>query len=219
MARSARVGHDPQAPDAPVAAHTLLEDLVGFLTGTFVVSLGLFLLSTGQTVTGGTAGLSLLIGYHQTVLPFGAVFALVNAPFFLLAIARKGWGFALRSGIAIAMVSGWTALHPLALRVDSLDPFYAALGGSTLAGIGVLILFRHGSSLGGFNIIALILQERLGWRAGWVLMALDAAVVLLSLTAVDPFRVLVSAAGVVVLNLILALNHRPGRYTGSSGRR
>lgn len=214
MARSARVGHDPQAPDAPVAAHTLLEDLVGFLTGTFVVSLGLFLLSTGQTVTGGTAGLSLLIGYHQTVLPFGAVFALVNAPFFLLAIARKGWGFALRSGIAIAMVSGWTALHPLALRVESLDPFYAALGGSTLAGIGVLILFRHGSSLGGFNIVALIVQERLGFRAGYAQMILDVIVILLGLTVVSVLGVVLSALGAVLLNLVLALNHRPGRYTG-----
>jgi hypothetical protein len=35
-----------------------------------------------------------------------------------------------------------------------------------------------------------------------------------SLVAVPPLNVLVSALGAVLLNLILALNHRPGRYLG-----
>ena len=84
-----------------------------------------------------------------------------------------------------------------------------------LAGIGLLILFRHGSSLGGFSILALLAQERLGWRAGYVMMALDACVVVAALLVVPPLNVLISAAGVVVLNLVLAFNHRPGRYLGS----
>ncbi len=35
-----------------------------------------------------------------------------------------------------------------------------------------------------------------------------------ALTTVDPLGVLLSAAGVVVLDLVLVLNHRPGRYLG-----
>lgn len=76
----------------------------------------------------------------------------------------------------------------------------------------MLILFRHNSSLGGFNIAALILQERFGLRAGYVLMCLDAAVVLASMLVVTPLTAIVSAFGAGLLNLILALNHRPGRY-------
>jgi uncharacterized membrane-anchored protein YitT (DUF2179 family) len=91
---------------------------------------------------------------------------------------------------------------------------YGILAGNILAGVGLLILFRHGSSVGGFNIVALILQERVGWRAGYVQMVLDTIVVLTAFAVVAPGTVLLSAAGALLLNLILALNHRPGRYLG-----
>ncbi|WP_402465387.1 YitT family protein [Isoptericola aurantiacus] len=211
----------PTTPPAPVdrpgtsagVKHSPLEDALGILTGTFVVSLGLFLLESVSAVTGGTAGLSLLVSYVAP-LPFAVLFAAVNLPFFLLAITKKGWSFTLRTGAAIALVSGFSLLHPAVFGTLELPPLYGVLAGNTLAGVGLLILFRHRSSLGGFNILALIAQERLGWRAGYVQMALDTAVVLTALTVVPATTVLVSALGAVLLNLILAVNHRPGRYTG-----
>lgn len=45
-------------------------------------------------------------------------------------------------------------------------------------------------------------------------MVLDVAIVLASLILVTPLMVLLSAAGATLLNLIIALNHRPGRYLG-----
>jgi hypothetical protein len=43
---------------------------------------------------------------------------------------------------------------------------------------------------------------------------LDVGIVLAALALVPPLVVLLSALGAVLLNLILALNHRPGRYLG-----
>jgi hypothetical protein len=43
-------------------------------------------------------------------------------------------------------------------------------------------------------------------------MGLDVSVILLALFVVAPATVLLSAVGAVVLNIILAFNHRPGRY-------
>ena len=60
----------------------------------------------------------------------------------------------------------------------------------------------------------MLAQERLGWRAGYVQLGFDVAVVLLALTVVPPVGVLLSALGVVVLNTVLAMNHRPGRCLG-----
>lgn len=203
------------APAAPPSAvrHTLLEDVLGILTGTFAASLGLFLLKSSEAVTGGTAGLALLLSYSLP-LPFGVIFAGVNLPFFGLAIWKKGWNFALRTGVAIALVSVMASLHPWAFGSLDLDPAYGVLAGNLLAGVGLLILFRHKSSLGGFNILALLLQDKLGWRAGYVQMVLDVAIVVAALALVTPLMVLLSAAGAVLLNLILALNHKPGRYLG-----
>ena len=194
--------------------HSLLEDVLGILTGTFAASLGLFLLKSCGSVTGGTAGLALLVSY-SVALPFGVIFFAVNLPFFALAVWKKGWNFALRTGAAIALVSLMASLHPAALGTLDIDPVYGVPGGNLLAGVGLLILFRHQSSLGGFNIMALLLQEKLGWRAGYVQMVLDVAIVLSSLALVPPLLVLLSAAGATLLNLVLALNHRPGRYLGA----
>jgi hypothetical protein len=168
-------GADPAAAGgsttaAPAAApsavrHSLLEDVLGILTGTFAASLGLYLLKSSEAVTGGTAGLALLLSYTLP-LPFGVIFFGVNLPFFGLAVWKKGWNFALRTGAAIALVSAMASLHPWALGPLVIDPVYGVLGGNLLAGVGLLILFRHKSSLGGFNILALLLQEKLKWRAG-----------------------------------------------------
>ena len=79
-------------------------------------------------------------------------------------------------------------------------------------GAGLLMLFRHRASLGGINVVALFLQERLGWRAGQVQMVLDVLILLAAFGVTDPWRVALSVLGAVVLNLALAINHRPGRY-------
>jgi uncharacterized membrane-anchored protein YitT (DUF2179 family) len=209
---------DSASPDLartdPIVRHSLLEDVLGIVTGTFTVSLGLFLLTTSGAVTGGTAGLALLLSYLGG-LPFSVLFFTVNVPFFVLAVWKKGWDFTVRTMVAVALVSGLSYLHPLALGGLTLDPLYAALGGNLLAGVGLLILFRHRASLGGFNILALILQERLNWRAGYVQMALDTSIVLAAFAVVEPADVLLSAVGAVLLNLVVALNHRPGRYLGA----
>jgi uncharacterized membrane-anchored protein YitT (DUF2179 family) len=207
---SARTSSD-LLPDG--VKHSILEDALGLLTGTFVVSLGLFLLQSVGAVTGGTAGLALLVSYAVD-LPFGWLFALVNAPFFVLALWKKGWDFTLRTGVSIALVSLFSGLQPAMFGTVEVPVLYGVLGGNVLAGVGLLIVFRHRASIGGFNVVALLAQERLGWRAGYVQMALDTVVVLLALTVVEPVTVLVSAVGAALLNLVLALNHRPGRYLG-----
>lgn len=197
----------------PARAHTRTEDAVGILTGAFLASMGLFVLATGGVTTGGTAGLALLLT-HMGGWPFPVALLVVSLPFVALAISRKGWGFTMRSAAALALVSCFSAVHPAAVGVLSIDPVYAALVGNLLAGVGILMVFRHRSSLGGFNVVALLCQERLRWRAGYVQMALDLTVVLAFAAVSDLGVALASGAGAVLLNLVIAMNHRPGRYTG-----
>lgn len=207
----------------PAPEHSVLDDVLGILCGTVVVSVALFLLRAGGVVTGGTAGLTLFLDYTTSV-PFGVLFLLVNLPFFALAIRGKGWGFVVRSALAIALVSAFASFHAFegigVLGDIELNPFYAATIGAVVAAVGIIILFRHGASMGGFNIIGLILQERFGLRAGYVMLMGDAVVVLASLTIAPWPIVIASALGVVVMNVIIAMNHRPGRYIAvTRGRR
>jgi uncharacterized membrane-anchored protein YitT (DUF2179 family) len=82
-------------------------------------------------------------------------------------------------------------------------------------GVGLLILFRHRASLGGFNILVLYLQERRGWRAGYVQLALDCVILALSIPVISASSAAISILGAAVLNVSLALNHRPGRYVAA----
>ena len=201
---------------APASAppHTRTENVLAVVTGAFLASLGLFVLDAGDVTTGGTAGLAILVA--RTVgWPFSLAFLLVSVPFVVLAVRGQGWGFTLRSAAALGLVATFSAVHPHAVDLGPVEPVYAALVGNLLAGVGILVVFRHGSSLGGFNVVALMCQERLGLRAGYVQMALDVAVVLAFAAVSDLGVVLASGAGAVLLNLVIALNHRPGRYAGA----
>ncbi len=201
-----------EAPQ-PALRHTLFEDAFGLLSGTFVASLGIYLLKTAHAVTGGTAGLALLLSYG-TDWSFGVLFFAVNLPFFVLALKTKGLDFSVRTLISITLVSAFASLHPVMLPTLQPNPVYATLVGNLLAGMGMLMLFRHRSSLGGLNTLALIVQDRYGLRAGYVQLVFDVTIIAMSLFVVPPANVLLSAAGAVVLNIVLALNHRPGRYLG-----
>ena len=63
--------------DERATAHSPAEDILGILTGTFTASLGLYLLQSSEAVTGGTAGLALLIQYASG-LPFWMLFLIIN---------------------------------------------------------------------------------------------------------------------------------------------
>lgn len=198
-------------PVPPVAPHSVLDDLQALVAGTMLVSLGVGLMGKAGLVTGGVAGLCLLLHY-ATGIGFGKIFFALSLPFYAFALRKLGWRFTLKTLGAVLLFSFASELLPRALELERVHPLYAALMGGVLAGVGLLMLFRHQASLGGFNILCLYLQERFGWRAGLVQLALDAMILLASL-AVIPLRAwLLSLAGTAVLNLSLAINHRPGRY-------
>lgn len=195
--------------------HRPHEDVAAILTGTLMVALGITFFSTAGLLTGGTAGLALLLGQVSGV-GFGAVFFAVNLPFYYLAIRRMGWKLALRTFLAVLLVSLLSKLTASSISMGHLDPIFAAVTGGALTGIGLLILFRHQASLGGINILALYLQERHNLRAGYVQLALDALILLASVFVLDLDKLALSLLGTAVLNLVLATNHRPGRYIGVS---
>ncbi len=191
--------------------HSRIEDALAILLGTLMVSFGVIMLKQAGALTGSTAGIAFLISYLSP-LSFGSAFFLINLPFYWLAVRRMGWEFTLKTFCAVGLLSLFTHLHPLFVHFSALNPFYATLFSNVIMGIGFILLFRHKASLGGINILALWLQECIGLRAGKLQMAVDTCVVLASLFVVRVPMLLASVAGAVILNLIIAMNHRPGRY-------
>src|SRR5690554_1050965 len=177
------------------------------------MSFGVLLLQEVGAVSGGLAGVAFLISYSSG-WPFGVAFFLVNLPFYVLSVLRMGIAFTVKTAAVVVLISVFAEVHPLFIEIGSMEPLYACLLGGVLMGMGMLVLFRHRASAGGLGILVLYLQDRFGWSAGLVQLAFDASIVLLALLVADVATVLASVAGVVVLNVILAMNHRPERYLG-----
>lgn len=191
--------------------HAWYDDALALLTGTLFIAFGVAMFTHAGLLTGGTAGVAFLAHYASGI-GFGPLFFVINLPFYLLAWRAMGRSFTLKTFAAVTLLSAMTGTIPRWAGFAVLNPWFAALAGGLLMGAGFLVLFRHHASLGGLNILVLVLQRRLGWRAGWVQMGIDGAILLASLALVEPQRILMSIAGALALNLTLALNHRPGRY-------
>ena len=192
--------------------HTLFDDLQALLTGTLVVAVGLVFIKQAGLLTGGTTGMAFLIHY-STGFNFGLTLFLVNLPFYLLALKRMGWEFSLKTVSAVLLVSVLTETLPHLLDISSIDTLFAAVAGGLMMGVGMLILFRHKASLGGFNILVLYLQDRFGLSGGKVQMGLDCTILVAARWIVPPWLLVASILGAILLNFALTVNHKPGRYT------
>jgi uncharacterized membrane-anchored protein YitT (DUF2179 family) len=195
--------------------HRPYEDAIALVLGTLFVALGIAFYAKATLLTGSTVGVALLLSY-ATGLGFSPLFLLVNLPFFVLAAVRLGWAFTFKTLAAVILVSVFSRLMPLWLEFGHLNAVYAAIIGGGLFGIGLLILFRHGMSLGGVSILAFYLQDRHGLRAGYFQLGVDMLVMLAATSVLTAPQVALSVAGVTVLCLIVGMNHRPGRYAGAS---
>ncbi|SEK38289.1 Uncharacterised 5xTM membrane BCR, YitT family COG1284 [Roseateles sp. YR242] len=197
--------------DLTIRSHSTFEDAQAIFTGTLFVSLALILFAQVGLLTGGTAGAAFVLHY-ATGISLGKLFFVINLPFYWFAWTRMGREFTLKTFISIAILSLLTEFSPRLFAIDRLHPAYAAVLGGLLLGSGCLFLARHRASLGGATIVSLYLQKAKGWRAGKVQMVMDCAIVLLALTVISPDRVAYSVLAAVVMNLFIAVNHKPGRY-------
>ncbi|MFC5306498.1 YitT family protein [Azospirillum picis] len=197
--------------DRPSASHSFFDNLQGQLFGVVMTSFGIAILHAAGLVTGQAAGLAFVLSY-ATGADFGILFFLVNLPFYFLALARIGVRFTIKSLIAVSGISVLASLLPQMMSFNAINPFVAAVLAGFCVGIGVIALFRHGSSGGGVGILAFYIQQKTGFRAGWLQALVDLAVFSAAAFVLDSQALAASALGAAVLNAFVAFNHRADWY-------
>jgi uncharacterized membrane-anchored protein YitT (DUF2179 family) len=193
--------------------HTFLEDAQAILVAPLFVAFAVLLFRQAGLLTGGTVGVAFLIHYASG-WPMGAVVFAINLPFYIFAVRSMGWTFTIKTFICVSLLAVYTEVLPMLITLQSINPVFAAVMGGFLAGVGLLILIRHKASLGGLGVLAIYLQNSKGWRAGKVQMAADFVIVGAALLIRDPLSVGLSILGALALNLVIAVNHKAGRYMG-----
>lgn len=196
---------------APAEKHSLIEDAQGIGLGVFLCAFALQFLTHAGLITGQTAGIAVILSY-LTGWSFGPIFFLVNIPFYALAWVRLGPKFTVRSLLSVTLLSVLVQFLPHAFQIGFIETPLAAVVAGALTGVGLLVMFRHSGSLGGLGVLALIIQDKTGFRAGYVQLGADVVIFAAALLLFPWQKVLWSLLGAVILNLIIAINHRRDRY-------
>jgi uncharacterized membrane-anchored protein YitT (DUF2179 family) len=200
-------------PGTTEIPHSLSEDIQALLVAPLFVAFAVLLFRQAGLLTGGTVGLAFLIHYASG-WPMGAVVFAINLPFYVFAVRALGWEFAVKTFVAVSLLAIYTEVLPGLISISSIEPLFAAVMAGFLTGVGLLILIRHKASLGGLGVMAIYLQNSRGWPAGKVQMAADVMIVGGALLVRDPLSVGLSIVGALALNLVIAVNHKTGRYVG-----
>ena len=124
---------------------------------------------------GGVTGISTVLA-HYLPLGVGTLSFMINVPLFLLGWKNVGWHFAMRSFIAMTLMSVFIDIVPP--HDVSGNVMLAAIFGGVMLGVGLGLVVRAGATTGGTDMAAQMIHNVIGFASlAMVLLAIDAAVV------------------------------------------
>lgn len=172
-----------------ISYHRIWEFVVDFLAinlGMAVYSLGwaAFLLPYHIT-TGGMAGMFAIV-YYVTGFPMSYAILIANGILLVFALWQLGWKFTIKTAYAVLALSAYLQLGQDMMTADDgtlmqllgegQDSMACVLG-AVLNGLGIGIVFLSGSSTGGWDVIAAIINKYRNVSLGRVLLYLDFLVI------------------------------------------
>lgn len=134
-----------------------------------------------QVVPGGIAGIAMILHFLYKS-PVGIVTIVLNIPLFIVALRILGFGYGLKSVIAILLTNVMVDLSIYTLRIQSPtgNAILASLYGGILLGLGLGFVFRGGASTGGSDIIGQIINRYTNLSTGMGIMLVDIVVITLA---------------------------------------
>ena len=138
-------------------------------------------------VIGGLSGFSIIVkeltrnrsSYMPEGIPLWVTNVIVNIPLFIFGGHLRGKRFLIRTVVAtLFFIVYLGVLKPLSFFPA--DPFFAAVAGGAMMGLGMGMLFVAGATSGGSDLLASILQSRLKRASLPVIMAVIDGVIVLA---------------------------------------
>lgn len=159
----------------------LLLDMLFFAVGSFVYSVAIIVfLSANKISPGGVTGVATALNYLFD-LPIGTTVFVLNIPLLLLGFLKFGKAFILKTAITTAIVSVLLDICEIYLPRLSIDLILASVFGGSLMGLGVSLVMLRGSTTGGVDIIAKLINKRYPYLSvGRIMLFTDAVVVIIS---------------------------------------
>lgn len=168
-----------KAIDLKKEGKQLVRDYLGIALGTLVAAAGFawFFLSH-DIAPGGVTGVATVIA-HFVPLGVGMISFLINLPLFMVGWRAVGLRFAVRSFVAMMLMSLFIDLLPM--RDVAQDATLASVFGGLLMGIGLGAVVRCGATTGGTDMAAKLAHQKFGSLSiANIMLFFDSAVVILA---------------------------------------
>lgn len=180
----------------------IMEKLIKLFCGSLVTSIGVIILRHSHVVTGGVAGLSLMISYFLN-MQFSSIFFIINIPFYIFSFTRMGCKFTLSTIAAITILSLMTSIDKW-LPLFSIPTFAGAVFGGLIIGFGLSTIAINGASLGGTNMVAIFLQKRYNLNPGIMNFIFDFLVVALSFNSIGISKCIFSVLSIATTASVIS---------------
>ena len=160
-----------------------IKNYIYITVGTALISLGvvLFFVSNNFT-TGGTPGMALLL-HHLSGFTIGSMVIAINIPLLIVGIKYLGKMFAIRTIVAIVLMSMFIDLFLEVLNVDGITDniLLSSIFGGAIIGLGVGLILQGNASAGGSTIIAKIVCANSEIKPGQVILFVDFFIIVSSI--------------------------------------
>lgn len=139
------------------------------ILGATLYSIGLeIFLIPNNVIDGGIVGISIIIS-HLVNIPLGILTFILNVPFFILGYKHIGKTFTILTLFSVICYSiGISILKPVPGITQ--DILLASVFGGIIVGLGIGIIIRTGGSTDGSEIVAIILDKRLSFSLGQIVL-------------------------------------------------
>ena len=169
---------------------TLINILSSFLIAFTVYGL----IKPNDFTIGGISGMAVLINHVFDKIPIEYITFALNVPLLILALIYLKRKFAILSIMNIAMQSLWLFIfRQCDLFVLDFtggahaDKIFAAIAAGLCFGVAIALAYKIGSSTGGGDIMAVLIQRKVGASSiAWILMGINATVIGASFFVLNP---------------------------------
>jgi uncharacterized membrane-anchored protein YitT (DUF2179 family) len=153
----------------------LLFTLIGGIL--CAVSVNMFLVNA-KLLSGGITGIALIVQYLFK-FPAGYMILILNIPLFLLSLIKLERKFTIYSFVGIlTFTSAMILTRPVSHILNINDPLLYCLYGGVINGIGGGLVFAHNGSLGGFDIIVMLIKKKYtNFKLGQISFAMNLVLV------------------------------------------
>ncbi|MBR2354317.1 MAG: YitT family protein [Clostridia bacterium] len=140
----------------------------------------LLLIFPHSLLLGGTSGISVILHAWLPISP-GLILGVINLSLIVLAFFVLGKSMGIRTTVgSVLTTAAVTLLEPMFARETPLieNPFLSAFCGAAIIAVASGVMFFVGSSSGGTDVIALIVQKYSKFNIGRALLLTDCLIVL-----------------------------------------